>query len=62
MAPSKTAHPVKGVASIRPVTAQDKIAQALKEASSQAKKQVASQGLKLPTQSWTDSAIRNPAV
>ena len=62
MAQSKTAHTVKSVASARPVSAQDKISQALKQASSQAKKQLASQGLKLPTQSWSGSAIRNPVV
>ena len=62
MAQSKTARPVKSVASARPVSAQDKISQALKQASSQAKKQLASQGLKLPTQSWSGSAIRNPVV
>jgi hypothetical protein len=62
MAQSKTARSMKSVASARPVSAQDKIAGALKQASSQAKKQLASQGLKLPTQSWNGPAIRNPAV
>ena len=62
MAQSKAARPMKSVASTRAVPAQDKIAQALKQASSEAKKQLASQGLKLPTQSWTGSVIQNPAV
>ena len=62
MAQSKTARPVKNVASPRAVTAQDMIARALKQASFEAKKQLTSQGLKLPTQNWTGSAIRNPAV
>ena len=39
-----------------------KIALALTQASSQAKKQLAYQGLKLPTQNWTGSPVRNPAV
>ena len=39
-----------------------KVAQALREASEHAKKQLSLQGYKLPTQSWTGSAIRNPAV
>jgi hypothetical protein len=62
MAQSKTARSVKSLDSKRPVSAQDKIAQALKQASIQAKKQLASRGLRLPTQSWTGSAIRNPAA
>jgi len=37
MAQSKTTRPVKRIAAIRPATTQDKIAQALKLASSQAK-------------------------
>ena len=41
---------------------QDKVAQAMKLASSEAKKQLAAQGLKLPTQSWAGSAVRNPVV
>ena len=62
MAQSKTTRPVKSAASTRLVTAQDKTAQALKQASSHAKKQLVSHGLKLPTQSWNGPAIRNPAV
>ena len=41
--------------------ADEKISTALKQASSHAKKQLALRSLKLPTQSWTGSAIRNPA-
>ena len=62
MAQSKTTRTVTGVAATHLGTAQDKIAQALTQASSQAKKQLAAQGMKLPTQSWTGSAIRNPAI
>jgi hypothetical protein len=62
MAQSKTTRTVTGVAATHRATAQDKIAKALSQASSQARKQLASQGMKLPTQSWTGSAIRHPAV
>jgi hypothetical protein len=60
MAQSKKTRPVKSAVATRPATTQDKIAQALKLASSQAKKQLAIQGLKLPTQNWAGSAVRNP--
>lgn len=60
MAQSKTARPVKTAEAHHPATAQDKIAQAMKLAASQAKKQLAAQGLKLPTQNWAGSAVRNP--
>lgn len=43
-------------------TKQDKVAQALSNASKQAKKQLTAQGLKLPTQNWIGSAVRNPAT
>ena len=43
-------------------TKQDKVAQALSNASKYAKKQLAAQGLKLPTQNWIGSAVRNPAT
>jgi len=62
MAQSKTTRSVKSAAATRPATTQDKIAQALKLASRQAKKQLAAQGLKLPTQNWAGSAVRNPAA
>ncbi|NMM11973.1 MAG: hypothetical protein HHJ17_00320 [Rhodoferax sp.] len=62
MAESKTTRPMKRAAATRPATTQDKITQALKLASSQAKKQLAAQGLKLPTQNWAGSAVRNPVA
>jgi hypothetical protein len=62
MAQSKTTRSVKRAAATRPATTQDKIDRALKHASSQAKKQLAAQGLKLPTQNWTGSAVRNPVA
>ena len=43
-------------------TKQDKVTQALSKASKQAKKQLTAQGLKLPTQNWIGSAVRNPAT
>jgi hypothetical protein len=46
----------------RQATAQDKVAQALSDASILAKKRLAAQGLKLPTQNWTGSAVRNSAT
>ena len=62
MAQSKTARPIAKTAVARPATAQDKITQALAHASRQAKKQLTAQGQKLPTQTWTGSTVRNPAV
>ena len=62
MAQSKTTRPMKSDGQVRPATRQDKVAQALAHASRQAKKQLAAQGLKLPTQNWAGSAVRNPAV
>lgn len=65
MAKSQTTRPEKSTA---PSTANtrlspaEKVAEALKHASSQAKKQLALQGLKLPTQSWANSRVRNPMV
>lgn len=44
------------------MTPAEKVATALKHASSQAKKQLAQQGLKLPTQSWANARVRNPVV
>lgn len=46
----------------RPRTTQDRVVQALTQAAAQAKKQLKAQRLKLPTQSWTGSAVRNPVV
>lgn len=62
MVQSKTAGTVTSATATQIVTAQDKIAQALTQASSQAKKRLAFEGLKLPTQNWSGSVIRNPAV
>ena len=62
MARSKTPGPMKSSTPMGKASAQVKIAQALMQAASQAKKQLASQGLKLPTQNWAGSTIRNPAV
>jgi hypothetical protein len=62
MAQSKTTSPIKSGSSPRPVTAREKVAQALSNASKQAKKQLTAQGLKLPTQNWIGSAVRNPAT
>ena len=46
----------------RSATAQDKVAQALSDASKKAKERLTAQGLKLPTQNWTGSAVRNSAT
>ena len=62
MAQSKTARAMNKAALSGPATAEDKIAKALTQASARAKKHLATEGLKLPTQSWTGSAVRNPAV
>jgi hypothetical protein len=62
MAQSKTTRPVKTTASTQPKTEQGKVAQALTQAAKQAQQQLAQQGLKLPTQNWAGSAVRNPAV
>lgn len=63
MAKSQTTRPSKSVAAAASrLTPAEKVAAALKLASSQAKKQLALQGLKLPTQSWANSRVRNPVV
>jgi hypothetical protein len=41
---------------------QARIDLALKQAAAQARKQLAMQGLKLPTQSWKTGKISNPVV
>ena len=61
MAKSQKIGVVKGATASTRATGDEKISAALKQASSHAKKQLALQGLKLPTQTWTGSAIRNPA-
>jgi hypothetical protein len=62
LAQSKTVSPVNKAAPTWPAATGDKVAKALTQASAHAKKQLATQGLKLPTQSWTGLAVRNPAV
>lgn len=62
MAQSQATRSMKTAAPTHPVTSQEKMTRALTQASVQAKKQLLAEGLKLPTQSWTGSAVRNPAV
>ena len=62
MAQSKKTQLMKSDLPTHQSTKQDKVAQALSNASKQAKKQLTAQGLKLPTQNWTGSAVRNPAT
>ena len=57
MAQSKTTRSVTQATATHTVTTQVKIALALTQASSQAKKQLAYQGLKLPTQIFTVSPV-----
>ena len=61
MAKSQTTHPAKTPAAAH-LTPAEKMASALKHASSEAKKQLTLQGLKLPTQSWANSRVRNPVL
>lgn len=53
---------MKNTAPARPAPSQDEITLALKQAARQAHKQLVAQGQKLPTQTWTGSPVRNPAV
>lgn len=46
----------------RALSEQARIATALKQAAAHARKQLAAQGLKLPTQSWKTGKISNPVV
>jgi hypothetical protein len=62
MAQSKKTHSVKSNLPTRQAMAQDKVTQALSDASKKAKAQLTAQGLKLPTQNWTGSAVRNSAT
>jgi hypothetical protein len=41
---------------------QNRVDNALKQAAKQAKQHLATNGLKLPTQSWTGAAVKNPAA
>ena len=62
MAVSQTIRPIKSTAAKARVVPVEKVSVALKHASSQAQKQLDLQGLKLPTQSWAGSPVRNPAT
>lgn len=62
MAKSQTTRPAKSSAANTRLSPAQKVAEALKHASIQAKKQLTLQGLKLPTQSWANSRVRNPVV
>lgn len=63
MAESSTTRAVERTAPVKPAgSTQDRVESALKQASKQAKKKLIANGLKLPTQSWTGSAVKNPAV
>ncbi len=62
MAKSQAARAVKGSAITTHATPEEKMKAALKQASTHARKQLDLQRMKLPTQSWTGSRVRNPAV
>lgn len=62
MAVSQTIGSVKTAATKTRAVSAEKVSEALKQASSQAKKQLELQGLKLPTQSWTGLPVRNPVI
>ncbi len=46
----------------KPLSEKARIDLALKQAAAHARKQLAAQGLKLPTQSWKTGKISNPVV
>ncbi|PIF25647.1 hypothetical protein CLU88_0469 [Acidovorax sp. 56] len=62
MAESSTTRTVERTTSKPVATGQDRVENALKQASKQAKKQLIANGLKLPTQSWAGTAVKNPAA
>lgn len=62
MAKSQTLGSVKSSAAKARAVPAEKVAVALKHASSQAQKQLDLQGLKLPTQNWAGSPVRNPVA
>ena len=62
MAQSKATRPVNTAVAGTRSKEQDKIVQAMERASRDARKKLAAEGLKLPTQDWKGSAVRNPAV
>lgn len=63
MAESSTTRAVERTAPNKPTASvQDRVESALKQASKQAKKQLIANGLKLPTQRWTSTVVKNPAA
>lgn len=63
MAESSTTRTVERPAASKPAASvQDRVENALKRASKQAKKQLIANGLKLPTESWAGTAVKNPAA
>ena len=62
MAEPSTTRAVKRITSKAVAPLQVRVENALKQASEQAKKQLHAQGLKLPTQSWAGTAVKNPAA
>jgi hypothetical protein len=63
MAESSTTRAVERTTTSKPAASvQDRVENALKQASKQAKKQLIANGLKLPTQSWAGTAVKNPAA
>ena len=62
MAESSTTRAVKRATPKPAASLQSRVEGALKQASKQAKKQLTANGLKLPTQSWTGTAVKNPAA
>lgn len=52
----------RAVKQTNPKFVQDRLVQALKDASSHANMQLTAQRLKLPTQDWDGSAVKNPIV
>lgn len=62
MAASSTTRAVERAAPRKPAASmRDRVEDALKQASKQAKKRLIANGLKLPTQSWTGTTVKNPA-
>jgi hypothetical protein len=62
MAQSKTTRILDTATGLPRQSEQDRIALALRRAASHARKQLAAEGYKLPTQNWTGGPVRNPAV
>ena len=63
MAESSTTRAIERTPPSKPAASmQDRVENALKQASRQAKKQLIANGLKLPTQSWAGTAVKNPAA